>query len=161
MSTPNAAELDLLDSIQRRVLWLATWMVHHANFERENPDGTKVGGHQASSASVVTLLTGLYFKALRSTDVVAVKAHGSPAFYACHYLRGNLDAAWLPRLREYEGLQAYPSRRKNREIVDLSTGSMGLGAVSATFGGLRSCTAPRRRTWACGRAPSARTRRGT
>ena len=135
MSTPNAAELDLLDSIQRRVLWLATWMVHHANFERENPDGTKVGGHQASSASVVTLLTGLYFKALRSTDVVAVKAHGSPAFYACHYLRGNLDAAWLPRLREYEGLQAYPSRRKNREIVDLSTGSMGLGAVSATFGG--------------------------
>ncbi len=135
MSTRSAAELETLESIQRRVLWLATWMVHHANFGRENPEGTKVGGHQASSASIVTLLTGLYFNALRSTDVVAAKAHGSPAFYACHYLRGNLDAAMLPRLREYGGLQAYPSRRKNREIVDLSTGSMGLGAVSATFGG--------------------------
>src|SRR5437879_3796993 len=99
MSTPAAAELEVLDSIQRRVLWLATWMVHHANFERENPEGTKVGGHQASSASVVTLLTALYFRALRSTDLVAVKAHGSPAFYACHYLRGNLDRALLPQLR--------------------------------------------------------------
>src|SRR5438105_4356293 len=98
MPTPGAAELEVLDSIQRRVLWLATWMVHHANFGRENPEGTKVGGHQASSASVVTLLTALYFRALRSTDLVAVKAHGSPAFYACHYLRGNLDRALLPQL---------------------------------------------------------------
>jgi pyruvate dehydrogenase E1 component len=136
VSTPDAAELAVLESIQRRVLWLATWMVHHANYERENPDGTKVGGHQASSASVVTLLTALYFKALRSEDVVAVKAHGSPAFYACHYLRGALDPVQLGRLREYGGLQAYPSRRGNREIVNLTTGSMGLGAVSATFGGL-------------------------
>ncbi len=135
MSTPGAADLATLESIQRRVLWLAVWMVHHANFGRENPEGTKVGGHQASSSSVVTLLTGLYFHALRSTDAVAVKAHGSPAFYACHYLRGNLPADMLARLREFGGLQAYPSRRKNREIVDLSTGSMGLGAVSATFGG--------------------------
>ncbi|MBI3629665.1 MAG: pyruvate dehydrogenase, partial [Candidatus Rokubacteria bacterium] len=47
----------------------------------------------------------------------------------------NLAADMLPRLREFGGLQAYPSRRKNREVVDLSTGSMGLGAVSATFGG--------------------------
>ncbi len=135
MSTPGAAELAVLDSIQRRVLWLATWMVHHANFGRENPEGTKVGGHQASSASVVTLLTALYFRALRSADLVAVKAHGSPAFYACHYLRGTLDRAMLTQLRQYRGLQAYPSRRGNRELVDLSTGSMGLGAVSATFGG--------------------------
>jgi pyruvate dehydrogenase E1 component len=135
VSTPAAAELEILESIQRRVLWLATWMVHHANFGRDNPDGTKVGGHQASSASVVTLLTALYFKALRSTDVVAVKAHGAPAFYACHYLRGTLAADLLPRLRDLGGLQAYPSRRKNRALVDLSTGSMGLGAVSATFGG--------------------------
>jgi pyruvate dehydrogenase E1 component len=135
VSTPAAAELPHLESIQRRVLWLATWMVHHANFGRDNPDGTKVGGHQSSSASIVTLLTALYFEALQSTDVVAVKAHGAPAFYACHYLRGNLDVDMLPRLRELGGLQAYPSRRKNRAIVDLSTGSMGLGAVSATFGG--------------------------
>ena len=135
MSTRPAADLAALESIQRRVLWLATWMVHHANFGRENPDGTKVGGHQASSSSIVTLLTALYFHALRSSDVVAVKAHGAPAFYACHYLRGNLAAEMLPRLREFGGLQAYPSRRKNREVVDLTTGSMGLGAVSATFGG--------------------------
>jgi pyruvate dehydrogenase E1 component len=135
VSTPGAADLAILESIQRRVLWLATWMVHHANFGRENPDGTKVGGHQSSSASIVTLLTALYFRALRSTDVVAVKAHGAPAFYACHYLRGALEAAMLRRLRDLDGLQAYPSRRKNRAIVDLSTGSMGLGAVSATFGG--------------------------
>jgi pyruvate dehydrogenase E1 component len=131
---PGAAELATLESIQRRVLWLATWMVHHANFGRENPDGTKVGGHQSSSSSIVTLLTAIYFKALRPTDVFAVKAHGAPAFYACHYLRGNLDRDMVPRLREFGGLQAYPSRRKNRSIVDLSTGSMGLGAVSATFG---------------------------
>jgi pyruvate dehydrogenase E1 component len=134
MSTPSAAELAILESIERRVLWLATWMVHHANFGRDNPDGIKIGGHQASSASVVTLLTALYFRALRSGDLVAVKAHGAPAFYACHYLRGTLHRDMLPRLREYGGLQAYPSRRKNRAIVDLSTGSMGLGAVSATFG---------------------------
>jgi pyruvate dehydrogenase E1 component len=129
-------ELTILRSIERRVLWLATWMVHHANVIRPNPDGTKVGGHQASSSSVVSLLTALYFRALRPTDVVAIKAHASPAFYAIQYLRGRLDAAALETLRSFGGLQAYPSRRKNPEIVDLSTGSMGLGAVQATFGAL-------------------------
>jgi pyruvate dehydrogenase E1 component len=126
-------ELSLLDSIQRRVLWLSTYMVHHANQGRPNPDGTKVGGHQASSSSVVTLLTALYFKALAPDEVVAVKAHGSPAFYAIEYLRGRLTVDDLKSLRVFGGLQAYPSRRKNPEVVDLSTGSMGLGAVSATF----------------------------
>jgi pyruvate dehydrogenase E1 component len=125
-----------LDAIQRRVLWLSTWMVHHANHLRPNPDGTKVGGHQASSASVVTLLTALYFKALRPDDVVAVKAHAAPAFYAIQYLRGRLTAADLRGLRAFDGLEAYPSHRKNPAIVDLSTGSMGLGAVAATFGAL-------------------------
>jgi pyruvate dehydrogenase E1 component len=129
-------ELALLDSIQRRVLWLATYMVHFANSGRPNPDGTKVGGHQASSSSVVTLLTALYFKALRPGDVVAVKAHGSPALYAIEYLRGRLDADALRSLRTFGGLQSYPSRRKNPEVVELSTGSMGLGAVSATFSAL-------------------------
>jgi pyruvate dehydrogenase E1 component len=131
----DAAELALLETIQRKVLWLATWMVHHAN-ARPSPDGSKVGGHQASSASSVSLLTALYFKALRPDDVVAVKAHASPAFYAIQYLRGRLDASTLRELRSFGGLQAYPSRRKNPEIVDLSTGSMGLGAVAATFGAL-------------------------
>jgi pyruvate dehydrogenase E1 component len=132
----GADELAVLDRIQRRVLWLSAWMVHHANTLRANPDGIKVGGHQASSASVVSLLTALYFHALRPTDAVAVKAHGSPAFYAIQYLRGRLTADALRELRSFGGLQAYPSHRKNPEVVDISTGSMGLGAVQATFGAL-------------------------
>jgi len=129
-------ELEILDRIQRKVLWLATRMVHHANVIRSNEDGIKVGGHQASSASLVTLLTALYFKVLRSGDAVAVKAHAAPAFYAIQYLRGRLDASALRDLRVFGGLQAYPSRRKNPGVVDISTGSMGLGAVQATFGAL-------------------------
>ncbi|HEU5189040.1 MAG TPA: pyruvate dehydrogenase, partial [Methylomirabilota bacterium] len=126
--------LQILERIQRRVLWLATWMVHHANHLRPNPDGTKVGGHQASSASSVSLLTALYFHHLREGDVVALKAHAAPAFYAIQFLLGRLSADDLRELRTFGRLQAYPSRRKNPEIVDLSTGSMGLGAVQATFG---------------------------
>src|SRR5215468_10331076 len=128
-------DLDLLERIQRRVLWLAALTVHHAN-TRPNPDGTKVGGHQASSTSVVSLMTALYFRALREGDVLATKAHASPVLYAIEYLRGRLTAEDLRGLRTLGGLQAYPSRRKNPEIVDLSTGSMGLGAVSAAFGAL-------------------------
>ena len=135
-SQSDAAELALLDSIQKKVLWLSAWLVHHANNLRPNPDGTKVGGHQASSASVVSLLTALYFKALRPDDLVAVKAHGSPAFYAIEYLLGRLGVEDLKSVRAFGGLQAYPSRRKNPRIVELSTGSMGLGAVMATFAAL-------------------------
>ncbi|MBI4562646.1 MAG: pyruvate dehydrogenase [Candidatus Rokubacteria bacterium] len=129
-------ELALLERIQRKVLWLSTYIVHHANFLRPNPEGIKVGGHQASSSSVVSLMTALYFKALRPGEAVAVKAHAAPAFYAVQYLRGRLDVSALSRLRSFGGLQAYPSRRKNPEVTDLSTGSMGLGAVAATFGAL-------------------------
>ena len=132
------SRLDVLDRIQKKVLWLGTYMVHHANSLRPNPDGVKVGGHQASSSSIVSLLTALYFDALRPDDLVAVKAHASPAFYAIQYLRGRLPAAALRELRTFGGLQAYPSRRKNADVVDLSTGSMGLGAVQAMFGALAS-----------------------
>jgi pyruvate dehydrogenase E1 component len=132
----DPVELAILESIQKKVLWLGTWTVHHANAIRPNADGTKVGGHQASSSSVVSLLTALYFKALGPNDLVAVKAHASPAFYAIQYLRGRLDAAALATLRSFGGLQSYPSHRKNPQIVDLSTGSMGLGAVQATFSAL-------------------------
>jgi pyruvate dehydrogenase E1 component len=132
------SRLELLDRIQKKVLWLGTYMVHHANSLRPNPDGVKVGGHQASSSSIVSLLTALYFDALRPDDLVAVKAHASPAFYAIQYLRGRLTAEALRELRTFGGLQAYPSRRKNADVVDLSTGSMGLGAVQATFGALAS-----------------------
>jgi pyruvate dehydrogenase E1 component len=128
-------DLALLERIQRKVLWLSAWMVHQAN-ARPSTEGTKVGGHQASSASMVSLLTALYFHALRPGDVVATKAHASPAFYAIQYLLGRLDADALRALRAFGGLQAYPSRRKNPEIVELSTGSMGLGAVMASFGAL-------------------------
>src|SRR5437867_168550 len=135
---PAVSRLEVLERIQKTVLWLSTYMVHHANSIRPNPEGMKVGGHQASSASVVSLLTALYFDALRSDDLVAVKAHASPAFYAAQYLRGRLSAGALRELRSFGGLQAYPSRRKNPDVVDLSTGSMGLGAVQATFGALAS-----------------------
>ena len=134
-STYSRPELGVLESIQRRVLWLAALAVHHAN-TRPNPDGTKVGGHQASSSSVVSLMTALYFGALRAGDVVATKAHASPVLYAIEYLRGRLAADDLRSLRAFGGLQAYPSRRKNPSIIDLSAGSMGLGAVTATFAAL-------------------------
>jgi len=135
MERKDVTDLEILESIQRRVLWLSAWMVHQAN-SRPNPDGIKVGGHQASSTSVVTLLTALYFGALRSGDVVATKAHAAPAFYAIQFLRNRLSGERLATLREFGGLQAYPSRRKNPDVVDLSTGSMGLGAVMTTFGAL-------------------------
>src|SRR5712692_8027078 len=131
-SADPRADLAVLESIQRRVLWLAALSVHHAN-TRPNPDGTKVGGHQPSSSSVVSLMTALYFSALREGDLVASKAHASPVLYAIEYLRGRLTADDLRSLRVLGGLQAYPSRRKNPSIIDLSTGSMGLGAVTATF----------------------------
>jgi pyruvate dehydrogenase E1 component len=130
------APIATLESIQKRVLWLSGLMVHHANSVRPNPDGTKVGGHQASSSSVVGLMTALYFHALRPGDIVATKAHASPILYAIEFLRGRLTAEQLRGLRSLGALQAYPSRRKNPEIIDLSTGSMGLGAVSAAFGAL-------------------------
>ena len=130
------APIATLESIQKRVLWLSALMVHHANSTRPNPDGTKVGGHQASSSSVAGLMTALYFHALRPGDIVATKAHASPILYAIEYLRGRLSAEQLRGLRSLGALQAYPSRRKNPEIIDLSTGSMGLGAVSAAFGAL-------------------------
>ncbi|HWQ13002.1 MAG TPA: 1-deoxy-D-xylulose-5-phosphate synthase N-terminal domain-containing protein [Roseiflexaceae bacterium] len=130
------ATLAALEAIQRRVLWLATLMVHHANHVRPNPDGAKVGGHQASSASMATILTALYFHFLRPGDRVAVKPHASPAFHAVQYLLGRLPRTYLTTLRAYRGLQAYPSRTKDPDAVDFSTGSVGLGAVAPAFAAL-------------------------
>ena len=128
--------LRILESIQDRVLWLSTQIVHYANNSRQNPDGVKVGGHQASSASVVSLMTALYFHALRQGDFVSVKPHASPVFHAIQYLLGNLPAEKLTQLRAYKGLQAYPSRTKDVDPVDFSTGSVGLGAVVPNFAAL-------------------------
>lgn len=133
--TPD--RLAALDAVQRRVLWLAALMVHHANHVRPNTDGAKVGGHQASSASMVTILTALYFHFLRPGDRVAVKPHASPALHAVQYLMGRLPRAYLTELRAYGGLQAYPSRTKDPGgYVDFSTGSVGLGAVAPAFAAL-------------------------
>ncbi len=126
--------LATLDSIQRRVLWLSTAIVDHANRVRPNPSGVKVGGHQASSASVVSLMTALWFEHLRAPDRVSVKPHASPVLHAINYLLGALDASYLERLREFGGLQSYPSRTKDPDPVDYSTGSVGIGATQVIWG---------------------------
>lgn len=126
----------VLERIARRVLWLATLIVHHANHTRPNPDGTKVGGHQASSASTVGVLTALYCHYLRGGDRVSIKPHASPAYHALQYLLGRLPREYLATLRAYGGLQAYPSRTKDPDPVDFSTGSVGLGAVAPAFAAL-------------------------
>ena len=124
---------DLLSLVQDRVLWIAMQLVHHANNVRSNPDGTKVGGHQASSSSIVTIMTSLFFDFMTSGDKVSVKPHGSPVYHAIQYLLGNLDSKYLTELRAFHGLQAYPSRTKDPDGVDYSTGSVGLGAVAPNF----------------------------
>ena len=126
-------EYAILDAIQRRVLWLCTFMIHHANNVRSNTDDLKVGGHQASSASMVSILTALYFHYLDAGDRVSIKPHASPAYHAIQYLLGNLDQQYLRTLRAFNGLQAYPSRTKDPDPVDFSTGSVGLGAVAPAF----------------------------
>jgi pyruvate dehydrogenase E1 component len=129
-------DLDVLDAVQRRVLWLATAIVHHANRVRPNRSGIKVGGHQASSASMVSLMTALWFAHLEAPDRVSVKPHASPVLHAINYLLGRLDATYLPRLRDYGGLQSYPSRTKDPDPVDYSTGSVGIGATATIWGAL-------------------------
>ncbi len=122
--------LGTISSIEERVLWLATAVVHHANRERENPSGVKVGGHQASSASMVSIMTALWFAHLEAGDQVSVKPHASPVLHAISYLLGALDRSYLTGLRAYKGLQSYPSRTKDPYPVDFSTGSVGLGATA-------------------------------
>ena len=137
--------LDTLREIEQRILWLSTLMIHHANNVRPNPDKpTKVGGHQASSASVVTILTALYFHHLRAGDRVSIKPHASPAYHSIQYLLGQLDRSYLTMLRQYGGLQSYPSRTKDPDPVDFSTGSVGLGAVAPIFASMASEYAERR-----------------
>src|SRR5882757_7622987 len=125
--------LDVLDEIQQRVLWLATRIVDSANHDRATGDGVKVGGHQASSASLVTAMTALYFSHLGPDDKVSVKPHASPVFHAIQYLLGELDGSYLTKLRAFGGLQSYPSRTKDPDRVDFSTGSVGLGPAAPLF----------------------------
>ncbi|WP_405970673.1 pyruvate dehydrogenase [Streptomyces sp. NBC_00988] len=127
-------DLDLLRVIERRVLWLATKVVDHANHARSDASGIKTGGHQASSASMATIMTALWFDALTSADRVSVKPHASPVLHAVNYLLGGLDSSYLTTLRAFGGLQSYPSRTKDPDQVDYSTGSVGLGATAPLWG---------------------------
>lgn len=128
--------LDVLRSIEQRVLWLATAIVDHANRVRPNPSGLKVGGHQASSASIVSVMTLLWLEYLRPGDRVSVKPHASPVLHALNYLLGALDRSYLTTLREFGGLQSYPSRAKDPDAADYSTGSVGIGATAPLWGAL-------------------------
>ncbi|HEY0816321.1 MAG TPA: pyruvate dehydrogenase [Pseudonocardia sp.] len=125
-----------LREVEQRVLWLATSIVHHANRVRPNPGGLKVGGHQASSASLVSIMTELWFEHLRPEDRVSVKPHASPVLHAVNYLLGELSAPQLETLRAFGGLQSYPSRAKDPDTVDYSTGSVGIGATAPIWGAL-------------------------
>ncbi|MGH3248027.1 MAG: transketolase-like TK C-terminal-containing protein [Trebonia sp.] len=132
----EAGTLRALPEIERRVLWLATSIVHEANLVRPNQDGIKVGGHQASSASMVSNMTSLWFRHLRPQDRVSVKPHASPVLHAINYLLGELDERYLTTLRAFGGLQSYPSRSKDPDPVDYSTGSVGIGATAPIWGAL-------------------------
>ncbi|GLR82398.1 transketolase (plasmid) [Azospirillum oryzae] len=133
---PSSADLACLAELERKILWLASWTIHNANHVRPNLDGLKIGGHQASSASMSTILTALYFSALRPEDRVAVKPHASPIFHAIQYLLGNQTREKLENFRGYKGAQSYPSRTKDVDDVDFSTGSVGLGVAQTLFASL-------------------------
>ncbi|PNG26536.1 transketolase [Methylocella silvestris] len=133
MSDPR---LPMLAALERKALWLATWMIHNANHLRSHADGLKVGGHQASSASAATIMTALYFAALRPEDRVAVKPHASPVFHAIQYLFGLQSVEKLKNFRGFGGAQSYPSRTKDVDDVDFSTGSVGLGVAQTLFASL-------------------------
>src|SRR4051794_19456409 len=125
--------LRLLRELERKVLWLSSWTIHHANHIRPNRDGLKVGGHQASCASLATVMTALYFSVLKPEDRVAVKPHASPVFHAIQYLFGNQTRDKLEKFRGLGGAQSYPSRTKDIDDVDFSTGSVGLGVAMTLF----------------------------
>jgi pyruvate dehydrogenase E1 component len=132
----DVSTLDMLRQLERKVLWLSSYMIHHANHEVDRGDGIKVGGHQASSASLVTLMTALYFHILRPEDRVAVKPHASPVFHAIQYLLGHQTLDKLMNFRAFGGAQSYPSRTKDKDDVDFSTGSVGLGVAVTGFASL-------------------------
>ncbi|MBR0850940.1 transketolase [Bradyrhizobium diazoefficiens] len=132
----DSARLDTLTALARKALWLSSWTIHHANHIRPNADGLKVGGHQASSASLATIMSALYFHVLRPEDRVAVKPHASPVFHAIQYLFGRQTREKLENFRGFKGAQSYPSRTKDVDDVDFSTGSVGLGVAQTLFSSL-------------------------
>ena len=132
----KTSRIEMLRALETKVLWLATWMIHHANHLRPSRDGLKVGGHQASCASLVTVMTALYFDVLTPRDRVAVKPHAIPVFHAIQYLLGNQSLDQIKNFRGLGGAQSYPSRTKDADDVDFSTGSVGLGVAMTSFAAL-------------------------
>src|SRR5947199_446966 len=130
------ARLELLSALARKVLWLSSWTVHPANHVRPGSAGLKVGGHQAPSPSLATIMSALYFSVLRPQDRVAVKPHASPVFHAIQYLFGHQSREKLENFRGFKGAQSYPSRTKDSDDVDFSTGSVGLGVAQTLFSSL-------------------------
>jgi pyruvate dehydrogenase E1 component len=137
-TSPSSVRPDIaaLDAIETRLRWLSAWTIHNANHIRESRDGLKVGGHQASCASITAIMTALYFHALRPNDKVAVKPHAGPVLHAIHHLLGNHDLDKLKAFRGLGGIQSYPSRTKDIIPVDFSTGSVGLGVAVTAFASL-------------------------
>ena len=133
MTALKLSELGHLRTIEKRLLWFSHWMIHNANNVRPKVNGIKVGGHQASSASMVSIMTALYFSALKPEDRVAVKPHASPVFHAMQYLMGNVSREKMENFRGFSGVQSYPSRTKDVDDVDFSTGSVGLGVAITAF----------------------------
>jgi pyruvate dehydrogenase E1 component len=125
-----------IETLDARLRWLSSWIVHNANHLREKRDGLKVGGHQASCASMTAIMAALYFHALRPQDKVSVKPHAGPVLQAIHYLLGNQSLAQLQQFRALGGAQSYPSRTKDKIPVDFSTGSVGLGVAITAFSSL-------------------------
>ncbi|MDQ8732687.1 transketolase [Bradyrhizobium sp. LHD-71] len=132
----SPTRIEILSELAKKVLWLSSWTIHNANHVRPNTDGLKVGGHQASSASLATIMSALYFGILKPEDRVAVKPHASPAFHAIQYLLGQQTREKLERFRGLHGAQSYPSRTKDTDDVDFSTGSVGLGVAQTLFASL-------------------------
>lgn len=132
----NSEHAAAMNDVENRVLWTSTAIIHHANRIRPNTSGMKVGGHQASCASIASIMTSLWFEHLRPGDRVSVKPHASPILHAINYLLGELDEKYLTTLREFGGLQSYPSRVKDPDPVDYSTGSVGIGATAPIWGAM-------------------------
>jgi pyruvate dehydrogenase E1 component len=136
LTAPDSTLVPTLEALDTRLRWLSSWTIHNANHLRESRDGLKVGGHQASCASMTAIMSALYFHALRPVDRVAVKPHAGPVLHAIHYLLGDQSQDQLERFRGFGGAQSYPSRTKDKIPVDFSTGSVGLGVAVTAFASL-------------------------
>ena len=125
-----------LKAFEQKLLWLSCWIIHHANNIRPIRDGLKVGAHQSSIASANTIHTALLMDILNPKDRVAIKPQSAPTLHALLYLLGELSREDLESFRSFGGLQSYPSRTKDKFVVDFSGGSMGMPVAATIFASL-------------------------